>query len=146
MRLQTDVPRANLFEVLTYYGQALGDSILDLLDWCVRKISYLISKAYSRQAPAVPAASSPADAVTTAAAESPEESLTRQLTDMRFGIGVVTVTILRYLTEHIAKLPLSVRTRLLYTHGVALYCRRTGGVDAHARCGHMQTHCCCWFL
>ena len=110
---------ANLFEVLTYYEtacQSLGDSVLDLLDWCVRKIMYLISKAYSRpQARAAP--TSTAEAVSSGLAESSVDTLDRQLADLRFGVGVVAVTVLRYLTEHVTKLPLGLTTRLLDTHG-----------------------------
>ena len=111
---------ANLFEVLTYYEtacQALGDSVLDLVDWCVRKITYLISKAYSRPAAAPPSDSGDDGAVKAGVAESAEASLTRQCGELRFGIGVVAVTVLRYLTEHVTKLPLGLLTRLLDTHG-----------------------------
>lgn len=114
---------ANLFEVLTYYDtacQSLGDNVLDLLDWCVRKTTYLISKAYSRPAPAAPAAST-SEALASGLAESATEALDRQLADLRFGVGVVAVTVLRYLTEHVLKLPLGLMTRLLDTHGALMF-------------------------
>lgn len=108
---------ANLFEVLTYYEtacQALGDAVLDLADWCVRKVMYLITRSYERPS------SEPAEGAAAALAESPSQSLDRQLHDMRFSVGVVAVTVLRYLTEHVTKLPLGLTTRLLETHDTIL--------------------------
>jgi zinc finger MYND domain-containing protein 10 len=116
---------ANLFEVLTYYETAcvaLGDAVLDLVDWCVRKITFLISKAYGRPATAAPASTE--EALKAGLSESVQDSLSRQLADLRFGVGVVAVTILRYITEHVTKLPLGVMTRLLDTHGNWIWLHR----------------------
>ena len=46
------------------------------------------------------------------------QELERQADDIDFRLAVVAVTLLRYLTEHITKLPLAVMTRLLDTHGM----------------------------
>lgn len=57
---------ANLFEVLTYYEtacEALGESVLDLVDWAVRKVMHLISRAYSSKPSASPAPVTPEEAV-----------------------------------------------------------------------------------
>lgn len=49
-----------------------------------------------------------------------EKHLLRQTNDMLFGVGVAAVSILRYLTEHLPKLTLSLRRRLLDTHDVPI--------------------------
>lgn len=50
-------------------------------------------------------------------AKTPGTDLQKQSDEMSFRMGVVAVTCLRYLSEHIQKLPLSAMTRILDTHG-----------------------------
>jgi len=47
------------------------------------------------------------------------QDLQNRADDLLFRSAVVSVTLLRYVTEHIAKLPLSVINRVLDTHGAS---------------------------
>ena len=47
------------------------------------------------------------------------KDLERQERGLNFGIAVVAVCVLRYLTEHVSKLPLGVMGRMLDTHGAS---------------------------
>ncbi len=41
---------SNLFEVFLYYDyacQAIGDALIDLIDWCVRKVTALIVRSFN---------------------------------------------------------------------------------------------------
>lgn len=49
-----------------------------------------------------------------------EKNLIKQANEVLFGVGVAAVSILRYLTEHLPKLTLSLRRRLLDTHDVPI--------------------------
>ena len=115
---------SNLFEVFLYYdyaAQAIGDALIDLVDWCVRKVTALVARSYSGESEQGVSerlgGMAPEAAVRAAVAESPSQAVDRHRADIRFRVGVVAVTMLRYLTEHITKLPLGVMSRLLDTHG-----------------------------
>lgn len=47
----------------------------------------------------------------------PAQELDKHFRSIGFRVAVSAVTIVRYLTEHIASLPVSVMTRVLDTHG-----------------------------
>ncbi len=59
----------------------------------------------------------PEAAVKAGLAETASQAIDRHRAEIRFKVGVVAVTMLRYLTEHITKVPLGVMSRLLDTHG-----------------------------
>jgi len=94
----------NLLEVVLYHdyvAQACGDTILDLLDYCCRRVAFLCSgEAASMKRP-------------------PEEKNFRfQCDDILWRSSIAAVSILRFLAEHVALLPLSVMNRMLDTHDV----------------------------
>ena len=137
---------SNLFEVFLYYDyacQAMGDALIDLVDWCVRKITALVARSYgpdphgSSRTVEQLGAMSPEAAVKAGLSETPSQAIDRHRSEIRFKVGVVAVTMLRYLTEHITKVPLGVMTRILDTHGEAVelvlrrrYCWPVGGHHA----------------
>ncbi len=97
-----------------------------MVDWCVRKITALVARSYSGAGVAEGPGSgealgrmAPEEAVKAGLAETTAQAVQRHRADIRFRVGVVAVTMLRYLTEHVTKLPLGVMSRLLDTHGTA---------------------------
>ena len=139
----------NLLELFLYHdyaATALGDGIVDLIDYCVRRVTHLVSLTHARSATAAasPAASSanvfavlpsevwalpsaPASAEAAAAeAAAAAEDSTAQLRRWRGGatlrLAVTAVALLRYLSDHASKLPLTAQARLLDTHDVPLLC------------------------
>ena len=99
--------------------------------------------------------SKPKSAADVLKSETPSQALLRQQADIRFGVGMVALTMLRYLTEHMSKLPLAVMSRLLDTHDVLQllvplienppWTRRNDSVR-RLRCRHRQMYgsrrCC----
>lgn len=156
---------ANLLEVVCYYDYAvaaMGDALIDLADYCVRKVNYLVSKwvvallgarpprdgrpsregvcgagaqaaggacvgagAGGGQGRGVCACAPAAGALRACVLRSLRgrgrrgcaQDLDQQRSEITFRTAVAAVTILRYLTEHVSKLPLGIITRLLDTHG-----------------------------
>lgn len=77
----------------------------------------------AERAEAVAKATAAATAALAAEGDGPEaalRSLERQTRKMAFGVGTAALGVLRYLCEHVAKLPLSAASRLLDTHDVPL--------------------------
>ncbi|KAG5191579.1 hypothetical protein JKP88DRAFT_271291 [Tribonema minus] len=112
---------ANLLEAALYRRHACaeaGDALVDLVDYCVRKIVLLNStRRFSKPKPEA------ADAKALAAEleeRDPVKELLAQADDVEFRCCVTAVTMLRFICEHIAALPLGVATRLLDTHDVLL--------------------------
>lgn len=150
----------NLLEVVMYYDyavEAMGDCLVDLLDYICRRVVRLAARGV-RGMTSAPAESktakqvyediqksSPGEVRTAtrgllcgashapsrpvrsavrvcvllfgAGAAAAHQDLQRRCDDLMFKSGVVSVSLLRYLTEHVSKLPLSVMTRMLETHG-----------------------------
>lgn len=97
----------SLLETILYHKEACeaaGDCILDLADYCLRRISVLIARQEEDQS--------------TNGSDNPSsiEELTKQERTIFFTVCVKSVSILRYITDSLASLPLSVMTRLLNTH------------------------------
>jgi zinc finger MYND domain-containing protein 10 len=127
---------ANLLECLLYHdyaATAVGDGLLDLVDYCARRVAQLVAVTHARGAgsaaatgedEALPADSKAAAALLERDAADPTGAARRHVTKMcaqtAFLAGVTSVTLLRYLADHAPRLPLSVMTRLLDTHDVAL--------------------------
>ena len=103
----------NLLEVLLYHdyaAEACGDAVVELVDYCCRKVTWLLSQpAEARANFGVP---------TTDDASDPLKELSRKGNDMQFRSSICAVSILRYLCEHCPKLPLGIMTRILNTHDV----------------------------
>lgn len=105
---------ANFFEVMLFYESAcesLGDSVVDLIDYCVRKITYLNSKSLREEL----------DGYTDDDDDKKDDSgINQQKRDIQFSTAVTSITILRYLCEHISSLPLSAMDRILNVHDILI--------------------------
>lgn len=149
----------NLLECFMYHdyaAEALGDGLIDFLDYCARRVNNLIASTHARNSirrptaqgsggaggagagqedeeeddsdafgdPGVPASAAAAAAKLAKESANPAAAARKQLRlwlrQESFRIGVTCVTCLRYVADYAAKLPLSVMTRLLDTHDVAL--------------------------
>eukprot|EP01147_Barroeca_monosierra_P002629 gene2629-5531_t len=106
----------NLLEALMYYEdviEAVSDGIVDVIDYCNRAIQYLNSRTDDDALDEWRLESIPGkdfDSISSI------EQLRYQTRDLRFQIAMRTISILRYITDHITKVPLSAMTRMLNTH------------------------------
>eukprot|EP00742_Colponemidia_sp_Colp-10_P004995 GILJ01005336.1.p1 GENE.GILJ01005336.1~~GILJ01005336.1.p1 ORF type:complete len:492 (+),score=87.18 GILJ01005336.1:40-1515(+) len=104
----------NLLEVCLYHRtacEATGDAMVDLVDYCMRKLVYLNSQ--------------PVEALTTIRRSTeeylkstPEQELEEQKKEIEFGVCMIAITVVRFISDHTSTLPLSVLHRLLETHDV----------------------------
>ncbi|XP_022098393.1 zinc finger MYND domain-containing protein 10-like isoform X1 [Acanthaster planci] len=105
----------NLLETILYHKEpceAAADCILDMIDYCYRKITYLIARQESgeEEEEATPTKTSSIEE------ERGMEELKKQDRKLQFDISIKAVSILRYITDHIAELSLSVTSRILNTN------------------------------
>lgn len=105
---------ANLLECCLYHRtscEEAGDALVDLVDWCVKKLRYLLSTSNSELVRQV-----------TSAKECGEwdevRVLDEQFVECEFQVCMCMISILRFLTDHRVAMPLAVTTRLLDTHDV----------------------------
>ncbi|KAL6764744.1 hypothetical protein V8C86DRAFT_1823479, partial [Haematococcus lacustris] len=104
----------NLLEVTLFHTHALEalaeEYLLELADWTYRKLAFLNS----------PEGRAAAGAGQRGAQEllqlSPEEELADKAAEVSFGAAMLALTILRYLTDHVTRLPLGLLSRLLSTN------------------------------
>lgn len=100
--------------------EALGESCLDLIDYCAQSITRLVGLVDEREKQ---------DSVDTTLSESAAEELERQQRDIFFKIGLRCLSILGYLVDKIDLLPLSAVSRLVHIHDMPcvlsqiLHCR-----------------------
>ncbi|GBF95610.1 hypothetical protein Rsub_08592 [Raphidocelis subcapitata] len=103
---------ANLLEVALFHRRACEaaseDALLELVDWACRKLAHLNSDAHQHAA-----ASMRERTAAQLLAASPEEELDERAADVAWGAALCGLTIARYLTEHVASLPLAVTARLV---------------------------------
>ncbi|NXW88013.1 ZMY10 protein, partial [Alopecoenas beccarii] len=95
----------NLLETVFFYKEvceSAGDSILDLIDYCHRKLTLLAARSANGQI---------------AARVSPQE-LQQQAETMEFEISLKALSVLRFITDQVESLPLSALTRMLNTHNL----------------------------
>jgi hypothetical protein len=113
--LYHEVTLAGLLEIVLYHQDACEvaeDAMLDLADYCCRKITFLVSKQqrgvslYEETE-----LSSTADSSLTG-----RQELKRQNKQIRFQVAIKAVSILKYIIDHLSSLPLSVMTCLLNTN------------------------------
>ncbi|XP_078066271.1 zinc finger MYND domain-containing protein 10 [Mustelus asterias] len=100
----------NLLETIFYHKDvcdSADDTVLDLADYCHRKLTLLAARSDGCEKEELNR-SSPASL----------EELQKQSQELEFDISLKALSILRYITDHIDSLPLSVQTRLLNTHNV----------------------------
>ncbi|NXK88545.1 ZMY10 protein, partial [Formicarius rufipectus] len=95
----------NLLETVFFYKEiceSAEDSILDLIDYCHRKLTLLAARSTSGQA----------------AVLVPPQELQKQAETMEFEISLKALSVLRFITDQVESLPLSALTRMLNTHNL----------------------------
>lgn len=107
---------SNLLEVCLFHRtscEEAGDALVDLVDYCVRKLRYLLSTPNSELVRQV-----------TSAKEAAEwddiRMLDEQFYECEFQVCMCVISIIRFLTDHRVAMPLAVTTRLLETHDVLM--------------------------
>ncbi|CAD7932624.1 unnamed protein product [Amoebophrya sp. A120] len=107
----------SLLEMCLYHSQSCdtaGDSLVDLVDYVYRKLTYLV------QVPNKDLYSWPPSSAKEAMAKSEVECLDEQYKDIEFQICMSALNVCRYLTDHRQHLPITLTTRLLDNHDVLL--------------------------
>uniref|UniRef100_A0A8D2P4A5 Zinc finger MYND domain-containing protein 10 n=1 Tax=Zosterops lateralis melanops TaxID=1220523 RepID=A0A8D2P4A5_ZOSLA len=102
----------NLLETVFFFKEiceSAEDSILDLIDYCHRKLTLLAAR--STKAQAVTSAELRADPV-------PPQELQKQAEMMEFEISLKALSVLRFITDQVDSLPLGALTRMLNTHNL----------------------------
>ncbi|NXR31913.1 ZMY10 protein, partial [Zosterops hypoxanthus] len=95
----------NLLETVFFFKEiceSAEDSILDLIDYCHRKLTLLAARSTKAQA---------ADPV-------PPQELQKQAEIMEFEISLKALSVLRFITDQVDSLPLGALTRMLNTHNL----------------------------
>ncbi|KAI2668585.1 Zinc finger MYND domain-containing protein 10 [Labeo rohita] len=106
----------NLLETIMYHkesSEAAGDSVLDLVDYCHRKLTLLAGRSVSGEIPS-------GDRIThTQLSDTGSvQDLQRQSDMLEFEISIKALSVLCYITDHIESLSLSVLSRMLCTHNM----------------------------
>ncbi|XP_036247154.1 zinc finger MYND domain-containing protein 10 isoform X2 [Molothrus ater] len=103
----------NLLETVFFHKEiceSAEDSILDLIDYCHRKLTLLAARSTT-----APAAELPAEPL---ASPSSMQELQKQAEVMEFEISLKALSVLRFITDQLDSLPLSALTRMLNTHNL----------------------------
>ncbi|NXE88064.1 ZMY10 protein, partial [Menura novaehollandiae] len=98
----------NLLETVFFYKEiceSAEDSILDLIDYCHRKLTLLAARSTTAQAG-------------TSAVPVPPQELQKQAETMEFEISLKALSVLRFIIDQVESLPLSALTRMLNTHNL----------------------------
>jgi len=107
---------ANLLEVCLFHRtscEEAGDALVDLVDWCVRKLRHVLSTPNSELVRQVSSAKE--------CTEWDEvRVLDEQFDECEFQVCMCVISIIRFLTDHRAAMPLAVTTRLLETHDILM--------------------------
>ncbi|XP_042360814.1 zinc finger MYND domain-containing protein 10 isoform X2 [Plectropomus leopardus] len=114
MVIHHEVTIINLLETIMYHKdscEAADDSVLDLVDYCHRKLTLLASKATTERT-----ATHDKHNLTGGAAVSNIEELQMQSAVLEFEISLKAVSVLRYITDHTESV--SVINRMLCTHNL----------------------------
>ncbi|TRZ22021.1 hypothetical protein HGM15179_005082 [Zosterops borbonicus] len=106
----------NLLETVFFFKEiceSAEDSILDLIDYCHRKLTLLAAR--STKAQAVTSAELRAELL---ASPSSMQELQKQAEMMEFEISLKALSVLRFITDQVDSLPLGALTRMLNTHNL----------------------------
>ncbi|XP_029455426.1 zinc finger MYND domain-containing protein 10 [Rhinatrema bivittatum] len=106
----------NLLETVFYHKElceSAEDTVLDLIDYCHRKLTLLVAQTTSTETPKQ-------DSPITGDLNSTSslQELQEQAEALEFEIALKAMSVLRYITDNIDSLPLSGLNRLLTTHNV----------------------------
>lgn len=102
-----------LLETLLFHQSCcvgLGETTLDLIDYCAQALGLLIGAANNKH--------QDVDDPKELLKEPSADEIERQKRDMEFKVGLKCVTILSYLVNNLAVLPLSAANRVIKTHDV----------------------------
>ena len=114
----------NLLEIAFFHADACegagDDALLELTDYCVRKLVYLVGEGKQSGSCAEADVTSTLRAMdldcTSVLNRSARDEMEDKIRDTRFATSVCALTVLRYITDAMAELPLGVMARLLDTH------------------------------
>lgn len=114
----------NLLEITFFHKDACesagDDALLELTDYCVRKLVYLVGESTQpgscAEADINATLKSMEDDTSTVINRSSSQELEEKIRDTRFATAVCALTVLRYITDAMDVLPLGVMARLLDTH------------------------------
>ena len=110
---------ANLLETTLFHedaAEAAGDLVVELADYCHRKLIWLLN--YRGGPP--PRATDAAAAKAQALKETEEEYLAKQTESIDLSSALYALSITRFLAERLPKLPLALCTRLLDTYDILM--------------------------
>lgn len=117
MVLYHEATLVNLLETIMYHRdscESAEDCINDLVDYCYRKLCFLISK-NPDEAELEEDIKGPQD-MTAASQVTSMDELEKQEKKLNFEMCIKAISLLRYVTDHLQSLPLSVMNRILNTH------------------------------
>lgn len=106
----------NLLEICLYHRtscEEAGDALIDLVDYCVRKLRHLLATPNDELVRQVTSAKE-------CAAWDSVRALGEQFAECEFQVCMCVISVVRFLTDHRVAVPLAVTTRLLETHDVLL--------------------------
>jgi hypothetical protein len=106
----------NLLELLMYHQSVAeegGDEMTELLDYCYRKLSLLVGNKYKELNDSPLGAKEKMD-------EKPRDTLKRQMQEIGYSTAVCAVSIVRYFTEHLPHMHVSILARAIETHDLVL--------------------------
>ena len=107
----------NLLEVTFFHQDACeaagDDALLELTDYCHRKLVYLNAKAAADAEALAASQDRSADEMLKLR---PHQEFEDKARDVRFGTACCALTVLRYLTDYVNQTPLCVMARMLDTH------------------------------
>ncbi|CAM9177073.1 unnamed protein product [Hapterophycus canaliculatus] len=116
----------SLLKIAMFHGhicEQAGDMLMELVDYCARKMTLLIS-GWASSKPRRPVSGSAREAAKDIeerlAKLSPADEVRGYQQETEFRVCVTAVALLRFLCEHLHRLPLGVMTRVLDTHDVLL--------------------------
>ncbi|KAK3579403.1 hypothetical protein CHS0354_029711 [Potamilus streckersoni] len=106
----------NLLETIFFYketAETAEDCIMDLLDYCYRKLTEMVARMEEVEDDTDELLNG--NDIASTVSNSSMEELEKQDRKLTFEICVRALTLLRYITDHLDSLPLSVMTRILNT-------------------------------
>ncbi|XP_067130962.1 zinc finger MYND domain-containing protein 10-like isoform X2 [Centruroides vittatus] len=110
--LYHEVTLVTLLEAFLYYEEAvecISSVVIDLLDYCARKLTWLCS-CYNKD-----------EAFTESETKSGMDELIKQENVLNFEISMKILSVVGFLTEHYSVLPISALHRLLSTHDFPIF-------------------------
>ncbi|CAG9466309.1 unnamed protein product [Pedinophyceae sp. YPF-701] len=115
--LYHEAAAANLLEVLLFHSHAVSaldeDHLVELVDWCYRKIIYLNNQGQQDKEYVARTAQE-------LLAMTPLDELESRDREIRHGTAICALTILRYLTDRPPDLPVGIVARMLSTNDVLM--------------------------